>query len=230
MHLVVDAELFDHWDVHVSSFGAVPKGNELATAIRLIHDLSHPFSECPNELTDMSSLPPAQHEHVAALARRVDLPRTHFPMAEIYLLKGDVNGAFRHLRQHANDVEWMCGLLPQRYARVVNLSAPFGWTGSPVNYGVFGRAISFLVGRESMAANATNTESFFAYEWVDDHVLIEPNIGARCPVAEDTLRLAMLAIFGPVTINVSKFTSSSTTATQVGLEWDTVCPYGSSSS
>ncbi|KAJ8574812.1 hypothetical protein ON010_g4400 [Phytophthora cinnamomi] len=120
---------------------------------------------------------------------------------------GNVNGAFRHLRQHANDVGWMCGLLPQRHAGVVELSAPFDWTGSPAIYGVFCRAMSFLVGRESpasMAANATDPDPFFAYEWVDDHVLIEPNIGARCPSADDALQLAMLVILGPGAINESK--------------------------
>ncbi|POM61486.1 hypothetical protein PHPALM_29484, partial [Phytophthora palmivora] len=103
---VVDAELLDHWDVHVSPFGAVPKGDELLAAICLIHDLSHPFPECPNEFTDTPSLPPVQYEHVAALARRIDLLRTRFPTVEILMLKGGVNGAFRHLHQHANDVGW----------------------------------------------------------------------------------------------------------------------------
>ncbi|GMF41271.1 unnamed protein product [Phytophthora fragariaefolia] len=151
-YLVVDAELFDHWDVHVSPFGAVPKGDDVAAAIRLIHDLSHPFPECRNEFTAKSSLPPVQYEHIAALVRRIDLLRARFPTVEILMLKGDVNGVFRHMRHHTNDVGWMCGKLPQLHAEVVDLSAPFGWPVSPAIYGIFGRVISFLVGERAQRA------------------------------------------------------------------------------
>lgn len=135
--------------MHVSPFGAISKGDPVTGAIRLIHDLSFPRGASANDATDKLSLPPLHYEHVAALAHRIDALRVRFPVSPILMLKGDVNGAFRHLRQHADDVGWMCGLLPDRCTGVIDLSAPFGWTSSPAIYGMFGRAFSFLVSRES---------------------------------------------------------------------------------
>jgi hypothetical protein len=117
----------------------------------------------------------------------------------------------------------MGGLVPLQDAGVIDLSAPFGWTGSPALCGVFGSAISFLVGRESpatMSSGDTDTTPFFQYEWVDDHVMIEASIGQRCRIAEDVLRLAMLAVLGPNAINEPKFTPWSTSARILGLDWD----------
>ncbi|EGZ29062.1 hypothetical protein PHYSODRAFT_246219 [Phytophthora sojae] len=59
---------------------------------------------------------------------------------------------------------------------VIDLALPFGWTGSPAYYGLFGGAISFLVSRESphsLDPKETDTEPFFSYVWVDDHLLVE---------------------------------------------------------
>lgn len=223
-YIVVDLDVFRRWGVHVSPFGAVPKKDSSPDAIRLIHDLSSPPGNCPNDLTDKTSLPPLKYEYVTALATRIEALRHRFPGIAILLLKVDVHGAFRHLRQHADDVQWMGGVLPDRSAGVIDLAAPFGWTGSPAFYAVSGRPISFLVGRESpasMCPSCVDTDAFFAFEWVDDHVMIEADLPDRCRTAEDALRLAMLAVLGPTSINEDKFTSWSTTATALELEWDT---------
>jgi hypothetical protein len=42
---------------------------------------------------------------------------------------------------------------------------------------------------------------FFCYEWVDDHILIEPDCDDRLELCEVALRLAMLAVLGPRAIN-----------------------------
>lgn len=40
------------------------------------------------------------------------------------MLKGDVHGAFRHLRQNTGEVCWMDALVPDQTAGVTDLSAP----------------------------------------------------------------------------------------------------------
>lgn len=105
------------------------------------------------------------------------------------------------------------------------LALPFGWTGSPAYYGVLGNAISFLVRRESPASlilTNPDRQPFFSYVWVDDHVLIEPDTPGRLDACAWALRLAMMAVLVPRSINEKKFTSWETHLTALGLEWDTV--------
>ncbi|ETK79713.1 hypothetical protein F441_14696 [Phytophthora nicotianae CJ01A1] len=101
----------------------------------------------------------------------------------------------------------MAARTPEVKALVVDLSAPFGWTGSPSLYGVFGPAITWLLQINSPASvsNSEDVEPFFGFEWVDDHILIEHDINNRLALAEAALRHAMLAILGPRAINDKKF-------------------------
>ncbi|ETP42264.1 hypothetical protein F442_10823, partial [Phytophthora nicotianae P10297] len=223
-YLVVDEKLLERWHVTISPFGAVPKSDARSIhAIRLIHDLAFPLDDCVNSHTIQSSLPYVPYQPFSALAERIEHLAAVHPGVRILILKGDVQGAFRHLRLHAPDVHRMGGCLGHLQAGVIDLSAPFGWTGSPALYSVFGRAISTIVGRESPASmwpGHPDATPFFAYEWVDDHVMMESDLGERCAVAEDTLRLAMLAVLGPTAINESKFTTWSTKARVLSLDWD----------
>ncbi|ETM53581.1 hypothetical protein L914_02952 [Phytophthora nicotianae] len=223
-YLVVDEKLLERWHVTISPFGAVPKSDARNMhAIRLIHDLAFPLDDCVNSHTIQSSLPYVPYQPFSSLAERIEHLAAVHPGVRILILKGDVQGAFRHLRQHAPDVHRMGGRLGHSQAGVIDLSAPFGWTGSPALYSVFGRAISTIVGRESPASmwpGHPDATPFFAYEWVDDHVMMESDLGERCAVAEDTLRLAMLAVLGPTAINESKFTTWSTKARVLSLDWD----------
>ncbi|ETN23536.1 hypothetical protein PPTG_20662 [Phytophthora nicotianae INRA-310] len=96
--------------------------------------------------------------------------------------------------------------------------------GSPAHYGVFGAAITHLVHNESPASldpSNTDCEPFFCYTWVDDHVLAEEDRDDRLELCEAALRLAMLAILGPRSINEKKFTRWSTRLRALGLDWDT---------
>ncbi|ETP08010.1 hypothetical protein F441_15891, partial [Phytophthora nicotianae CJ01A1] len=117
----------------------------------------------------------------------------------------------------------MGATFPDENALVIDLAAPFGWSGSPAFYGAFGRAISWLVGTNSPASVSTSEddELFFGYEWVDDHILIEPDRDSRLELAESTLRLSMMAVLGPDSINDAKFSGWSTQLQTLGLIWDT---------
>jgi hypothetical protein len=105
------------------------------------------------------------------------------------------------------------------------MSAPFGWTGSPSYYGAFGGAISWLLACESPSSMtggaSSDTDPFFAYEWVDDHVLVEVDTPFRLQGALEALRLAMIAVLGPRAINEEKFTTWKTEVEVLGLVFNT---------
>lgn len=106
----------------------------------------------------------------------------------------------------------------------IDLALPFGWTGSPAHYAVFGSAISFLVRCESpssLCPTDPDASPFFCFEWADDHMLIEEDVANRLELCECALRLAMLAVLGPRAVNEKKFTCWSTQSRALGLDWDT---------
>ncbi|EGZ18055.1 hypothetical protein PHYSODRAFT_403058, partial [Phytophthora sojae] len=72
------------------------------------------------------------------------------------VLKGDVKSAFRHLRTRANQVFRMAAYVKELGILVVDMAAPFGWSGSPPCYALFGRAITWLMGRRPRSINEAN--------------------------------------------------------------------------
>ncbi|OWZ08706.1 hypothetical protein PHMEG_00018708 [Phytophthora megakarya] len=202
--LVVDASIMDMWpNVHCSPFGAVEKSDvDPCLEVRLIHDLSFPNGSSTNELLDKSCLPEVDYAYVTVLAARIEDLASRYPQSSIKMLKGDVKGAYRHLMTNANHVHQMAGLIRSLDALIIDLAAPFGWSGSPQYY--------------------DDNTPFFGYEWVDDHVMIEIDSQDRLLLAESTLRHAMLAVLGSRSINEAKFTSWLTRLTVLGLTWDTV--------
>lgn len=214
-YLVVDKKLLEAWpSVQISPFGAVEKkGVDPAVEVRLIHDLSYPKGGSVNDATDRSDLPAIQYAHVATIARRIDELASDTDDVETMIMTGDVKGAFRHLRVASKHVSWMGALINQLRVLVIDMSAPFGWTCSPTYYGAFGGAITWLVARESPASmnpGDPDTTPFFSYEWVDDHVMVERNVGNRLQAAATALRLSMMAVLGPRVINEEKFSDWST--------------------
>ncbi|POM59614.1 hypothetical protein PHPALM_31626 [Phytophthora palmivora] len=124
---------------------------------------------------------------------------------------------------HADHVRWMGATFPDDDVLVVDLAAPFGWSGSPAFYSAFGRAITWLVrtNSPSSVSESADDELFFGFEWVDDHIMVEPDRDDRLELAEATLRLSMLAVLGPNSINDEKFSEWSTELQALGLIWKT---------
>ncbi|KAE9052457.1 hypothetical protein PR001_g493 [Phytophthora rubi] len=225
-YLAVSLSLLEQWkNIQCSPFGAVEKkGVNPLVEVRPIPDLSHPNTASTNAYFDTTCLPDINYISVVAIARRTEeLVRTH-PGAAINILKGDVKRAYRHLMLHAEHVCWMGATFPDEDALVIDLAAPFVWSGSPAFYSAFGRAISWLVSVNSPASvsDSSDNEAFFGYEWVDNHILVEPDRESRLELAEATLRLSMMAVRGPDSINDSKFSSWSTEQQALGLIWNTV--------
>ncbi|EGZ23018.1 hypothetical protein PHYSODRAFT_324285 [Phytophthora sojae] len=226
-YLVLDDTILRRWkNTHVSPLGTVAKKDiDPSIEVRLIHDLSFPRGRSTNEASAKSEFPPIDYRHVVAIVRRIEACAARFPGRTIWILKGDVKGAFRHLMLASRHVRWMGARIPQCRALIVDMSAPFGWTGSPAYYGVFGSAISWHVGRESPATilgdtTSTDREAFFPYEWVDDNIPVEPDTAGRLQAAEACLRLAMMAVLGPRAINEAKFSAWSTNIEVLGLEFN----------
>ncbi|ETL33212.1 hypothetical protein L916_14278 [Phytophthora nicotianae] len=198
-YLVVNRDVAALWvNVQISPFGAVAKKDvDPSVEVRLIHDLSFPVGDSTNDASDKASFPDAHYTNVAAIARRID---------------------------ECGSVRWMGGYIPDCRALVIDMSAPFGWSGSPPYYAAFGGAISWLVGRESphslTGGKNVDADPLFPYEWVDDHVLVEADTPGRLSVASAALRLAMMAVLGPRSNNEKMFSEWSTTAEVLGLVFD----------
>ncbi|KAJ0393733.1 hypothetical protein ATCC90586_003504 [Pythium insidiosum] len=225
-YLVLDAEGAARFpQLRFSPFGCVAKrGADPDVTARLIHDLSFPRGASTNDWSDHEALPDLVFRTVDAIARRIVHLRSLHPHVEIKLMKGDVKSAFRNIFVHEDTCAYFAGRIPEYGVTVVDLALPFGWTGSPAHYGVFGRAITHLVQRESphrLNPSAIDDTRFFCFDWVDDHILVECDIDDRLDACETALRLAIIAVLGPRAINEDKFTAWSTRQVALGLEWDT---------
>lgn len=208
-----------------SPFGLVPKdGAPLDSDGRLVHDLSFPFGASVNSFTSQASLPDVTWRSVATIACHITAMAAAYPSVRLMGRCGDVKSAFRHLPTHRESVCAFGNISREHNAAVVDLALPFGWTGSPKFYGVVGNAMSWLLGQQSPASINphvyTDTTPFFAYEWVDDHVLIEPDTPGRLESAELAFRLIVLATLGPEGLNEKKFPAWAPTFKALGLVWD----------
>ncbi|KAE9016061.1 hypothetical protein PR003_g8694 [Phytophthora rubi] len=222
-YLVLDDKVLHIWkNIQISPLGAVTKKDcDPEEDIRLIHDRR---GTSTNDMSKTELSPDIEYKHIAAIARRIIACRTAHKGVLVNIMKGDVKGAFRHLMVASEHVHWMAATIPELGVLVVDMSALFGWTSTPAFYGAFGGAITWLVSRECPASMDTcsyDQDHFFAYEWVNDHVLVEPDPDNGLRLANEALRLAMLAILGPASINEEKFSAWETKLQVLGLEFDT---------
>lgn len=147
-YIVLDTAALHSWpNIQVSPLGAVEKkGVDPNDEIRLIHDLSFPDQESTNDISLKTNYPTIEYHHVAAVAQRIEYCKARYPGVPVKIKKGDVKGAFRHLMMSSKHVQWMGANVRELGVLIIDVSAPFGWTGSTVYYGVFGGAISWLLG------------------------------------------------------------------------------------
>lgn len=138
---------------------------------RAVHKYSLPVSQFPILL----------FESVRRLASRIGELAVTFAGCKIKMLKGDVKSAFRHIPVSSSLATHFVGSF-RHDLTVIDLSLLFGWTRSPAHYGAFGSTISFLVARESprlLDPSMEDSTPFFSFVWVDDHILIEPDVERR---------------------------------------------------
>ncbi|OWZ00214.1 hypothetical protein PHMEG_00028650 [Phytophthora megakarya] len=134
------------------------------------------------------------YESVVFIAHRIEYLAQKDFTGKLRILKGEVKSAFRHVMAIASQTFRMAAFVPELRAG----SLPF--------YSLVDRAISWLMGNTpSSVSNSMGTDPLFSYEWVDDHILVEPDVGDRLQLAAAMLRHSMLAVLGCASINESKF-------------------------
>lgn len=236
--LVLDDALIDKWRldhrvrIYSSPLGVVAKkGADMATKGRVITDLSWPPGGSINEMTIQGAIPSVVWGRVSTVGKRImQLAKESgwtpmYPQeSSIYGSTADVNAAFRNLRCNADMVRHFAVHVPDLKVVAFDLSAPFGWTGSPAFYGVVGNAISWLLGGESpQSLNPSRSDDdvpFFPFEYVDDHICVELDRGDRLAACTHALKLAMMATLGPNCINEKKCTGWTQQLHALGLDWD----------
>ncbi|GMF43655.1 unnamed protein product [Phytophthora fragariaefolia] len=73
----------------------------------------------------------------------------------------------------------------------------------------------------TMAYVLGSSEPFWIFQWVDDIVLIEVDIGGRLQKTEQRLRDGVILVFGSAGWHEGKFTTWSRCFHAVGIDWDT---------
>ncbi|OWZ17581.1 LOW QUALITY PROTEIN: hypothetical protein PHMEG_0008458 [Phytophthora megakarya] len=161
--------------------------------------LSFPVGVSTNDCLAESCLPEVDYADAMTLTTRVKYLATIYPVQQVCILKGYVKGVYRHLITHAHHVYHMAGCNQKLHGIVIDMAAPFGWSGSPTFYGVkfSGRAISCRLKCTITGLLLIYNTPCFGYRWVDDHVMIEANIDGRLLLSESTIHHAMVAILGP---------------------------------
>jgi hypothetical protein len=225
-YLCLETLVTRDWSTFCSPVGLVPKKEQpLSVTARLIYDLSRPAGASINDYTDKAALPATPWHRVADIARRITfLLESRPPGVAIKGLVGDVRAAYRNLRIHA-DFAHLFGLsLPTVDVTAFDLSAAFGWSGSPALYCLFGNAIAEAVASEcphSLDPDQWHDKNrFWRFVWMDDHALIELDSPGRLVAAECALRLAMMATFGAGACAEDKFSGWTSIMRCVGLDFD----------
>lgn len=142
----------------MSPFSVVDKaGGDPMTTGSTIHDLSYPEGISVNDKTDGSSIERPEYRHCDAVVSEIMSIRDSFPGDQVLLQASNVNSAFRNISIHSDSVQLFAGVIPEVNALVIDLSPPFGWTGLPGEYEIFGGAVSYIHGRTS---NNTHVKAF----------------------------------------------------------------------
>ena len=236
--LLLPAALVKEWRndptiyFHTSPYGVVPKkGEDTSTDGRVISDLSFPRGSSLNEYTVKSSIPKTDWRPASQVGARIyelqqisNWEYEKSSQSRIFGLVGDIHAAFRNCANRARNVKWFGFYIPELDVIAFDMCAPFGWTASPMYYGVFGNGISWLVRRESPATMnphlSFDNETFYCYEWVDDYILLEIDSPGRLEAAETALRLAMTLSLGHTAIHPTKFSDKwEQKLHYLGLNW-----------
>ncbi|GMF36740.1 unnamed protein product [Phytophthora fragariaefolia] len=205
---------------HSSSFALVAKKDiPLHIDGRIIHDLSAPPGGSVNVQTNSDASPNATWNPFDSIAQRVrDLCR-RYPGYAIYAMVVDIADAFHHVPVHADHASAFGERMPRSNHGIVSGMAVFGWTSSPGFFAVFGKAVRHYQ-RTGASSVLGYSEPFWIFQWVDDIVLIEVDIGERLQKAEQRLRDGVKLVFGSAGWHEGKFTTWSRCFHAVSIDWD----------
>ena len=207
--------------VVVSPVGAVPKGGKpISEALRVIGGLSSPAGASINECTDME-IPDAKFGKIQEIADRILESRWNNPSGtEIMGLTADIDSAFYQIPVAADSAGLFALVIPGTSIMWIPYALTFGWKGSPGFFAVFVKGVRWYQ-RSSGSEIRKMWKAFHCFIWVDDIVIIEPNVGDRLVLAEQNLREGVDIVFGPVGWKKQKFQTWTTEWESLGLLWNT---------
>ena len=219
--LVVKSDLPELWGTMSSPFEAVDKMNPDRTISqdkRVVHD-----QRAINTGTTKFLHPPALQPSHAQVAKRVLWMKRRFPGVPVLLAKKDIAGAVRLLWVDPADAELFAGDLPWVPHRafpledvgqegslgsdvtVIYLVSSFGFSGSPGEWCVWGRASEEYHRAHRPAVPRRDLSlGFDAKVLVDDCVLIEPWIGYRPWISSEVFEEGVTKMLGPKAVNAEK--------------------------
>ncbi|EGZ08980.1 hypothetical protein PHYSODRAFT_318793 [Phytophthora sojae] len=188
---------------HSSSFALVAKKDiPLHIDGRIIHYLSAP----PGGSNNSDASPDATWDPFDSIAQRVRDLRRRYPVYAIYAMVADIVDAFHHVPVHADHASAFGGRMPRSDHGIVSGMAVFGWTSSPGFFAVFRKAVRHYH-RTGASSVHSYLEPFWIFQWVDDIVLIEVDIGDRLQKAEQRLGDGVKLVFGSAGWHEGKFTT-----------------------
>ncbi|GMF23246.1 unnamed protein product [Phytophthora fragariaefolia] len=219
--LMLDRHLLKQWpEIIISPFGVVDKsGEDVNVSGRTIHDLSYPEGTSINNCTDQGSTIKPMYTHCDAVATEILKIKLDYPGARVRVMAGDVAAAFRNISVHSNSVYLFAGHIEEDDIIVIELAAPFGWTGSPGFYETAGGAIAHDHGSHT---TKQFPGGFFNYHWVDNHINVVADVGPACDDANRSLRYAMDMVLGAGATNTKKFTGWNARQRVLGLVFDSI--------
>ena len=228
--LVMEKPLPANWYVQTCPYAAVEKKDkDPLEEMRLIHDFSYPPGGSVNDCLHKEDIPAISFFPMQYIAQRILYLKEKFPGYNLVMMLVDVNEAFRNIPMHEDFCWLQSGTLPARAAVCIDMAATFGCRSSPGFYGLFGRAVSFILSQKRSGVADVFGDSvlgellrdpYFVFEWVDDHVLIEASHPYRLREAELALRESITSVFGPYGIKASKIQPWSSHQQALGLDWD----------
>eukprot|EP00435_Cladocopium_sp_Y103_P041030 s1496_g11.t1 len=203
-----------------SPFEAVPKmlpNRTLAAEVRLVHD-----QRGVNAGTDKGLHPPAIQPLHEQVVRRILFLKARYPGVKVVLAKKDVAGAFRLLWLDPQDVElfggdvgwepWEMGTGggvknqgdPEGLTMLYLVSS-FGFSGSPGEWNVWGRATEELHRQHRPAEPRRDGLIHFDGKiLVDDMVLVEPHLGLRPWASSEVYEWGVKKLLGEKAVNAVK--------------------------
>ena len=204
----------------ISPMGAVKKGEDpISENVRIILGLSSPKGNSINSNT-VNDVPDACFGKVTEIADKVLRLRHEMGMdVKIMAATADIDAAFKHVPKASHSVERFGIIIPGTNIVYLSFNLDFGWTGSPGYFALFAKAVRYAQSRGGSFVR-DDFKNFYSFVWVDDIVLVEPDVDNRLYLAELHLRTKVEEVFGPTGWKESKFETWSSSWKALGLLWD----------
>jgi ribonuclease HI len=205
--------------VGTSPYSMAPKkGIDFNFDGRIIHDLSAPGGRSVNASVPLDKLDASTDSYID-LGIRILQCYLEFPGAPILCMTADIDSAFHNVPASAKGSLIFGGRIPDSTLIAIALTAVFGYRDSSGLFALFARAMIHYHGSGSSYV-LNILVRYWNWLWVDDVVLVEPNLGNRLRESEQRLRDSIVLVFGKIAWNDSKFDTWCTNPHAVGLNWD----------